>query len=581
MNRPRVPTLVLAALASSLVWCPPRASAVNDRQAERFADSLGPPVAGAQESAAAAAADAATAELPPLTPDALRELMALDVPSDNPSTISLELGEIQVVPVDEIRRVVIGDPNVADVEVVSATELFLQARSVGTTNLILWDRLGQRIARVEVIDRIPEAIEAQLRQLLKQLNFSGLDIHREQNRLFVTGLVPTEDDLGRVEQLLSAFGDRVTNLVTLSPAPEEPPLPSVKLTVQLVEMTREDTDRFGVDWNDSATFTETPFTAPTPVGPSIWKRTEDAFRFGSLGRAAFTPVLNMLVSNGKARILAEPKLVAASGKDATATLGLEVPIISATSLTAAGTSQSVEFKTTGVELKFKPTVLEDQRSIQLVVDVKVSSIDKTPAITVSGVVVPGFRVRQTKTEIVTESGATILISGLLQDEERRSLSQLPAIGSVPVLGNLFRSREFTYGKTELIVIVTPEIISREEAATVDRNEVLEQALASAEIASSVDDPSLRYALVVQDRIAKSIRFPVREQELGMSGRVKLRLHIFRDGTLGQATVSESSGIQSFDAEAMKAAESQSPYPAFPPELVQQDLWVEVPVLFRP
>ena len=99
--------------------------------------------------------------------------------------------------------------------------------------------------------------------------------------------------------------------------------------------------------------------------------------------------------------------------------------------------------------------------------------------------------------------------------------------------------------------------------------------------ASVDDPTLRYALQVQQRLAKAVHYPMRESELGMSGHVKLRLHLFRDGTLGRATVSESSGVDSFDMEAVKAAESQSPYPPFPSEVPQQDLWLELPVLFRP
>jgi len=248
--------------------------------------------------------------------------------------------------------------------------------------------------------------------------------------------------------------------------------------------------------------------------------------------------------------------------------------------------------------------------IQLKLKAKVSSIDKSVGITVSGILVPGFRVRQTETEFVTGSGESVLISGLLQDEEKKNLSQLPAIGSIPVLGNLFRSTEFVRGQTELIVIVTPQILEQQEpqaqesqaqevqvealeaqaketqaqevqAQEAQRTTALEQALSSAELISSVEDPPLRYALQVKDRIAKAIRYPLSEHEPGFSGRVKVRLHLFQDGTLGQATVSESSGVQAFDAEALKAAEVQAPYPPFPSGLAQPDLWLEVPVLFRP
>ena len=273
--------------------------------------------------------------------------------------------------------------------------------------------------------------------------------------------------------------------------------------------------------------------------------------------------------------------MAASGKEATTVLGVEVPVITVTSVSSGTVSQNIEFKQTGVELSFRPTVLDDEkRSIQLTINVKVSSVDETSGITISGVLVPGFKVRQTQTEVVTSSGESVFIAGLLQDEERNNLSQLPGLGSIPVLGNLFKSTEFNRGKTELVVVVTPEMTT-ETGTKADRTTAVEQALATMEVGESVDDPRLRYALQVQDRIAKSIQYPGRERDAGMGGRVKLRLHLFRDGRLGRAMVTEPSGIAVFDSEALKAAETQAPYPPFPSDLPQQDLWLELPVLFRP
>jgi len=115
----------------------------------------------------------------------------------------------------------------------------------------------------------------------------------------------------------------------------------------------------------------------------------------------------------------------------------------------------------------------------------------------------------------------------------------------------------------------------------DRRIALDQALAVAEVTASVDDPRLRYALIIQERIGKSLRYPKREQDLGLDGTVKLRLHLFSDGTLGRVMVSQPSGIEALDMEALKAAEIQSPYPGFPSELIEKELWLEVPIIFRP
>jgi len=500
-----------------------------------------------------------------------------------PGALTLKPGEIRSLAVRGLRRIAIGNPAVLDVRIVSANELLLQAKATGTTNLILWDDEGQHVSSVDVVDQAPDQLEAQLTQLLRELNLSGVRLKREDSRFFLVGEVASQREMDQLEQMLSAYKEQVTNLVALpEPPPPPPPAPvqAVKLTVQLIEMNRDATDKLGVDWNDSLTFTETTFGAAGPTGASLPARLREAFRIGSLTRTGFSQVLNMLVSQGKARILSEPKLVASSGKEATASLGVEVPIITTTSVSAGTVSQNIEFKKTGVEMKFTPTVLNgDGQEISLVIDAKVSSVDKSVAIVVSGITVPGFKVRHTTTEITTGSGQTVFITGLLQDEEKKNISQVPGAGSIPVLGNLFRSTEFTLGQTELVMVVTPEIAAGQEAS-LDRTYALEQALASAEVADAVSDPALRYALQVQERIARSLRYPQGEQEAGRSGTVKLRLHLFRDGTLGHVMVTEPSGSELLDTEALKAAESQAPYPPFPSDLPQQDLWLELPVLFR-
>jgi TonB family protein len=233
-------------------------------------------------------------------------------------------------------------------------------------------------------------------------------------------------------------------------------------------------------------------------------------------------------------------------------------------------------------LKITPEVLEGQK-ITTSLEAEVSDIDTSVGLSVpvgtQTIIVPGFSVSKANTEVTVASGETIMIAGLLKVEETHNVSQVPALGSIPVVGRLFRSPETTAKQRELIIAVTPELML-DTGLTTDKTVALEQALAVAEVTASVEDPTFRYALQVQDRIAKSLRYPLREKELGMGGQVKLRLHLFRDGSLGRALVAESSGIESLDLEALKAAETQSPYPPFPSDLLQQELWLELPVLFR-
>lgn len=525
------------------------------------------------------------------------------------SPVSLELGEIRSLPVEDISRIAVGDPDVADVTILSLNEILLQAKGAGQTNLIVWDRQGRHIVTVSVVDHASESLETELRRLVDELHLAGVQVTREGGRVFLTGSVDTQAQLDQIEQLLSAYGEGVTNVVALSSgaALSATPPDSVKLTVQLIEMNRDATDNIGVNWMDTVTFTETTFGALGPSNVSPVARLGEAFRLGALTRTSgeVKAIVNLLVSQGKARMLAEPKLVASSGKEATAFLGVEKPVLSATNVSSGTVTQNIEFKKTGVEMKFRPTVLEGSQAIQLVIDVKVSSIDTASAITVQAVSVPGFKVRQTQTEIVTNSGKSVFIAGLLQDEEKKNLSQLPALGSIPVLGNLFRSTEFIRGQTELIIVVTPELSeqwtpARPEAkgtdAVIEETVAVQEALTNAEIVVPpdaslaavqddrvvIEDPRIQYALEVQQRIASAVRYPEQgglQREL--AGTVTLTLHLFPDGTVQQAVVTESSGMDALDQAALDAANAQAPFPSFPSQLVEKELWLRIPVIFSP
>jgi len=497
------------------------------------------------------------------------------------SALTLGVGEIRSVPVKQLTRIAVGNPDIVDVSIVSGNEILLQAKATGATNLLVWDETGHQTWNVQVHDPTSASTEESLRQLIGELNLPGVGVKREEGKLFLTGEVPRQEDLDRLEQMLSAYPG-VTNLTTVSTvavsAADATPL--VKLAVQVIEVSRSDTQKLGVNWGSGFSLTQPAATDLTG--------NEGLYRWGTgLARSSFAVTLNALIQQNKARILAEPKLVTASGKEASSFIGLEVPVIQATTVgsSTGSVTASIEFRKTGVVLKMTPHVLADQQ-ITTSLEAEVSGIDTASGLSVpvgtQTIVVPGFKVRKANTEVTTTSGETIFIAGLLEAEDSQALSQVPALGSVPFFGRIFRSPENKTTQRELIIAVTPELVgvSPEDSMSTDKTVAVEQALAVAEVTASVDDPTLRYALQVQQQIAKAVRYPVRESELGMSGHVKLRLHLFRDGTLGRAVVSESSGIEAFDIEALKAAETQAPYPPFPSELQTQDLWLELPVLFR-
>ncbi|MBI4322860.1 MAG: TonB family protein [Candidatus Omnitrophica bacterium] len=497
-----------------------------------------------------------------------------------PAIIFLEPRQIRSMAVEDVKRIAVGDPDIVDVTIVSSNEVLLHAKAAGTTNLILWDHQGQRVTNVEVVDRLPEALEAQLRQLLTQLNVPGVQVKREHGKLFLIGQVFRKEEFERLEQMLSAYPG-VTNLAQISESAPAPSLlpPLVKLSVQVIEINRSDLERLGVRWSESVAFTEPEATDRTAHDALL--------RWGtSLTRGSTSWTLNALVKQNRARILAEPKLVTANGKQASSFIGVEVPVITATtfSTTTSAVSTSIEFRQTGVLLKMTPNIHTSDHKITTAIEAEVSSVDNSVALSVpvgnQTVAVPGFSVRKANTEVTTASGETVMIAGLLQTEDTKDVSQVPGLGGMPVVGRLFRSPETESTQRELVIAVTPELLGEEEVSP-EKALTVEEALSVAENAASAENPRLRYVLQVEERIAKSLRYPTREKDLNASGQVKLRVHLLRDGTLKQAVISESSGFEAFDQAALNAARSQSPFPPFPSDLTQGELWLELPVLFRP
>ena len=529
------------------------------------------------------------------TPANQSESTRRDLGPGFPSSISLQLGEIRSVPVENIERVAIGDPNVLDITIVSSTEILLQAKSAGTTNLIVWDKAGQHVSNVEVSDRASEALEGQLRTLVSDLKLSRVQVRREHDKVFLIGEVTSQSDLDRLEQMLAAYKAQVTNLVTVSAPPAPPKYPPlVKLTGQLIDISRSDLEKLGVKWSEGLSLTE----------PAVTDRTlKDALtRWGtSFDRSSVVMTLSALVQQNRARVLEEPKLVTVSGKSASSFIGLDVPVASGTTAISTATatvSTSVTFRSTGILLNITPTVHEPEpspdgstaptsRQVTTIIAAEISGIDKSVGVTIpsgtSSVFVPGFKIRKTNTEVTMGSGETVVIAGLLEIEDAHNLSQVPALGSIPLFGRLFRTPEISSSQRELVIAVTPEVLEHEtQEPDREKATALEHALAGAKpVVQAGPNTPLHYAMHVQDRIAKVIRWPLSEKKAGQERRLKLRLHVTADGTLQDALIAESSGSDALDAEALRAARAQTPYLPFPPELTVRDLWIEAAIVFRP
>lgn len=331
----------------------------------------------------------------------------LAAPAVERRNIDLFAGEVEVLGEYDVTRVAIGNGAIVRAEVLASGELLVIAQSAGSTSLRLWHKDGgQSDFNLRVSERDPEV------------------------RV-------------RMERM-------------------------VRMRVRMVEFRKSALGRLGIDWSDSVAG-PTFAAAGDAVGNNLFRPPSEGF--GALPNVVqpfstyfgiasnITSRINLLASEGDAVTLAEPVLSAVSGGSASFLAGGEVPYPSV----GANGQTVVQFKEYGIRLDVSP-IIDDAGNVRTVVRTEISQID--PAVSVQGA--PGLLTRRAETEVNVRSGETIVISGLLSAENSKDIDRLPGIGSLPVIGSLFRSRNVRDAVSELAIFVTPEVIEPDGTALAGR-----------------------------------------------------------------------------------------------------------------
>jgi pilus assembly protein CpaC len=390
----------------------------------------------------------------------------------------------QVVTADRpIARAMIGSAEVADVLPLSDRSIYVLGKQLGTTSLTLYDRQNRVIAVMDVA--VGPDVDGLRKQLGELVPGQGIEARLSNGSVLLTGMVNDAGAAARAEQLARGFaGDKVINMLTLGGSQQ------VMLEVRFAEVTRQAGEQlglrgvgtsrdgtFGVVLGSGAGYTPgTSSTTTTTTGGVAVTTTKTsppglilggvADSFGvitksfSIGSVAIDAALDALEKKGLSRTLAEPTLVALSGEKASFLAGGEFPIpVAQSGTTTNGTSAiSVQFKSFGVSLSFTPTVLAD-KVISLIVEPEVSSLDPSASVQVGGLVIPGLRTRRANTTVELRDGESFAIAGLLSRDFQTTVRQFPLLGSIPLIGALFRSSGFSKGETELLIVVTPHLIA--------------------------------------------------------------------------------------------------------------------------
>ena len=451
---------------------------------------------------------------PAFAPPAERPgVVRIELTGQGPAARTLSLGKgksaLIELPLDA-RDISVANPAIADVVLRTPRRISILGLANGQTDAVFFDGMGHPILRLEI--RVDLDTSAAAETIARLLPGSHVEVQAVNNSLILSGQVRSAGEADRAQQVAAQFVDKpehVLNMLTISGQDQ------VTLKVRIVEVQRTAIKQLGFNmssvigqmggnqwvnafaptWGVSGALLggltggyqrdttqqpelQLPCTGPGWTAgatcPAVIKNASQAANFnaatlqptaGSNGLNKAAAAVQAFERAGLVRTLAEPNLTSVSGEPAKFLVGGEFPVPTGQDNNGRVT---IEFKQFGVGLGFTPVVLSGGR-IQLKLSTEVSELSNTGSFTLTSgsgspaVVVPGLEVRQAQTTVELPSGGSMMIAGLLQNETKQDLDSLPGLMTLPILGTLFRSRDFQNGETELVIIVTPYLVKATSA----------------------------------------------------------------------------------------------------------------------
>lgn len=369
-------------------------------------------------------------------------------------TLTLRPGFQRILERTGVHRISIGNPEIIEARPLPENAgILVVGKQEGETDLVLWEKGSRSKWTVEVRES-GDAILEEVRRFASV--FPGLSVVASGRSVLLRGKAASRSEKAMIERFAA---ERKGVLSQVTTPEEEKTL--LFYDLKILEIGKGSTEQFGIRWPESlgvrgawaaGTSTETMLSV-----------TSD-----------FDAMLNLLLANGQARILANPRLVCETGKSATFLAGGEIPIVIVTPET-----RTVEWKTYGIILKISP-VLEEGNRVRTEILAEISTVDHGSGSSD----IPGFLTRRVSTHFTTLPGGTVMLSGLVKSEMAKDVVKVPLLGQIPILGELFKSRKFRENRTELAIFITP---SNAEGA--------EQRLADWEQRTREAREAMRYRLV--------------------------------------------------------------------------------------
>jgi pilus assembly protein CpaC len=394
---------------------------------------------------------------------------------DENKTVSVLVGQSQIVrPPWPVTRVSVTDPTIADVEALTPEQVLVLGKKPGSTDLVMWSQ-DEKVWRA----RLDVAIDvARIKtDLTKLFPGSDLDVASIQNVLVISGQLRRVEDSGSLKAFLEKTGIPYLDKTGVAGVQQ------VMIRVRVAEVSRTSIRALGVNFfaggsnffgggvigpDGGGPFNPInlgvtsgspvhPVNFGFPSGVSVGPATT---LFAGINKADMEVFVQALQENQYLRVLAEPSLKCISGEEASFLAGGEfpIPVVQGGGGGATGnTAITIEYREFGIRLKFKPMVLGDS-TIRLQVAPEVSQLSDVGAVVIQGLRIPSLETRKAETTLELKSGQTFALAGLLSEHQNGRNSRVPGLGDIPILGQLFRSVRYENGETELVVMVTADLV---------------------------------------------------------------------------------------------------------------------------
>jgi pilus assembly protein CpaC len=383
--------------------------------------------------------------------------------------IKVSLGKSVVIDYPEdVNRISTSNPEIVDYVPISTREILLHAKGAGVATLVIWSKSGQRNFYNISVEPNLEPVRKMLKDSFPSEEFQ---LMASKDSVVLMGLASNQAVADRALALVSPLAKNVVNNLRVKPAPVEK---QILLRVKFAELNRTFGQQFAVNLlstgaaNTPGLITTGQFQSATPqnlrgtIGAPSEGTSSNFTIADALNIFAFRPDLNLaafvklLQTQGLLQILAEPNLVTSNGKEASFLVGGEFPVPVLQGGGNAG-AVTIQFREFGIRLSFNPQLTENN-TLKMAVKPEVSTIDLANAVSFQGFTIPALATRRIESNIELGFGQSFVIGGLIDDRTNESLSQIPGLSAIPILGELFKSRNQSRNKTELLVMVTPEVV---------------------------------------------------------------------------------------------------------------------------